>query len=57
MDADNTLGLLIIVYLNGDTELTLTYFTETSNFVSLVFIWGKCNNDECFSSPEPKAHR
>ena len=34
VDADKSLSLFIIVYLNGDSELTVTYFTERSNFVS-----------------------
>ena len=34
VDADILLSLFIIVYLNGDPALTLTYFTERSNFVS-----------------------
>ena len=34
VDADIKLSLFIIIYLNGDPALTLTYFTERSNFVS-----------------------
>ena len=34
-----------IVCSNGDPELTLTYFTARSNFVS-----GKCDNDGFFGN-------
>ena len=34
VDADIKLSLFIIIYLNGDPALNLTYFTERSNFVS-----------------------
>ena len=34
VDADNSLSLFTVVYSNGDSELTLTYFTKRSNFVS-----------------------
>ena len=34
VDADIKLSLFIIIYLNGDPALTLTYFMERSNFVS-----------------------
>ena len=34
----------IIIYSNGDPELTLTYSTARSNFVIYTFM-GKCDND------------
>ena len=34
VDVYNSLSLFIIVNSNGDSELTLTFFTKRSNFVS-----------------------
>ena len=34
VDVYYSLSLFIVVYSNGDSELTLTFFTKRSNFVS-----------------------
>ena len=32
---------IIIIYINGDPELTLTYFTARSSWVTCISEWGK----------------
>ena len=34
------------VYINGDSRLTITYFTARSNLVSCAFEWAKLLQDD-----------
>ena len=43
VDADDSLSFFVIVYSNGNSELTMTFDLFTS-FIGLYM--GKCNNDE-----------